>query len=225
MSPHIQTIDLPLIFNMGRVNCYLIDTGRGFILVDTGGSNQRRVLEQKLLDAGCHPGNLRLIVLTHGDFDHIGNAAYLRLRFETQIAMHPADAGMAEHGDMFANRQKSNAVVKVVAPVVSGFGKKDRFTPDIPLEDGSDLSEYGWEARVIHLPGHSLGSIGLLTPAGELLGGDLFENTRQPALNGIMDDLEAARDSAAKLASLGVQTVYPGHGQPFALDDYFSQNP
>lgn len=225
MPPHIQTIDLPLIFNMGRVNCYLIDTGRGFILVDTGGSNQRRVLEQKLLDAGCQPGDLRLIVITHGDFDHIGNAAYLRTRFETQIAMHPADAGMAEYGDMFANRQKSNAVVKVVAPMVSGFGKKDRFTPDIPLEDGDDLSDYGWEARVIHLPGHSLGSIGLLTPAGDLLGGDLFENTRQPALNGIMDDLEAARLSAAKLANLGVQMVYPGHGQPFALADFLSQNP
>jgi hydroxyacylglutathione hydrolase len=49
-----------------------------------------------------------LIVITHGDFDHIGNAAYLRQKFGAKIAMHADDVGMAERGDMFWNRKKGN---------------------------------------------------------------------------------------------------------------------
>ena len=38
--------------------------------------------------AGCKLGSLKLIVLTHGDFDHTGNAAYLRHKYAIKIAMH-----------------------------------------------------------------------------------------------------------------------------------------
>jgi len=65
-------------YKLGGVNCYLIETDTGYILIDTGGSNKRTDLEKELESAGCQPGNLKLIVLTHGDFDHTGNAAYLR---------------------------------------------------------------------------------------------------------------------------------------------------
>ncbi len=44
---------------------------------------------------------LKLIVLTHGDFDHTGNAVYLRQRLGAPIAIHAGDAGMPERGDMF----------------------------------------------------------------------------------------------------------------------------
>jgi len=86
---------------LGSVNCYLVESGTGHILIDTGSSNMRSDLERELESAGCKPGNLRLIVLTHGDFDHIGNAAFLKKKFGTKIAMHKDDSGMAEHGNMF----------------------------------------------------------------------------------------------------------------------------
>ena len=47
-------------------------------MIDTGQTNKRKVIEKELKKADCNPGNLNLIVLTHGDFDHCGNAAYLR---------------------------------------------------------------------------------------------------------------------------------------------------
>jgi glyoxylase-like metal-dependent hydrolase (beta-lactamase superfamily II) len=61
-------------------------------------------------------------------------------------------------------------------------------------------------------------SIGILTAGGDLFCGDLFENTKAPALNSLMDDATAAAASAAKLKGLPIGTVYPGHGQPFAMD-------
>ena len=218
MSSEIQTITLHLPYRLGTVNCYLLQTGTGFVLIDTGAPNKRAELESELAKAGCRPGNLALIALTHGDFDHTGNAAYLREAFGAKIAMHKNDAGMAEQGDMFWNRSSGSALFRIIAPILFRFSKSNRFTPDIYLEAGADLSEYGFEAQVLSLPGHSLGSAGFLTAAGDLFCGDLLENYGEPALNSIMDDPAAARASVEYLRSLATTTVYPGHGQPFALD-------
>ncbi len=149
----------------------------------------------ELKSAGCKPASLGIILLTHGDFDHTGNAAYLRSTFGTRIAMHPDDAGMVERGDMFANRKKPNFLITALIPLFTGFGKSERFTPDILLEDGYDLSQYGLKAKVISLPGHSRGSIGILTEDGDLFCGDLFENIKSPMLNSLIDDPEAAQAS------------------------------
>lgn len=214
----IETITLSLPFKMGTVNCYWVKTDTGCILIDTGSANQRGVLESELESAGCRPGNLDLVVLTHGDFDHAGNAAYLGKTFGAKIAMHEDDAGMVERGDMFWNRKTGNVLLRWLSPILFGFGKQKRFTPDLFVEDGSDLSAHGFDARIVDLPGHSKGSIGILTAGGDLFCGDLLENTAKPALNSIMDDLMAANASVEKLAGMGIKTVYPGHGSPFSMD-------
>jgi hydroxyacylglutathione hydrolase len=217
MENNIQTIRLPLPFGMGRVNCYLAQTDSGFTLVDTGGSNDRKELMETLESSGCKPGGLSLILITHGDFDHAGNAAFLRQAFKSQIAMHKDDVGMVEDGDMFYNRQKPNLIVRKLAGLYASSGKKDRFTPNLLLEDGNDLSEFGWKARIISIPGHSKGSIGVLTASGDLFCGDLLVSTKKPMLNSLMDDPASGNASLQKLVDSGAQMVYPGHGEPFAL--------
>jgi len=203
---------------MGTVNCYLMTNGSSRVLIDTGGSNNRRDLVTELNKAGCSPGDLKLIVLTHGDFDHTGNAAYLQGTFGARIAMHGDDSEMVKSGDMFSNRKKPNVVIRKLIPILSGFGRSERFSPDSLLEDGYDLSGEGLDARVVSIPGHSRGSIGILTDGGEFICGDLFENTTRPALNSIMDDSAAANASVDKLKGMGIHTVYPGHGKPFPME-------
>lgn len=217
MPPPITTITLPLPLRMGSVNSYLIATDGWFTLIDTGPANSRAELERMLASAGCTPGTLRLIILTHGDFDHIGNAAYLRGRFACPIAMHPDDAGMAERGDMFHNRKSGNAIVRALTPILYRFRKANRFQPDLAVEEGYVFSEYGLDARVVEILGHSKGSIGILTAGSDFLCGDLFENLSKPAFSSIMDDPAAAEASLDKLAGLEIGTVYPGHGQPFSM--------
>ena len=127
--------------------------------------------------------------------------------------MHPDDAGMAKDGDMFVNRKKPNAIIKTLLPLFTRFRKSERFTPDILLGDGTGLSEYGFEAKVLSLPGHSKGSIGILTDRG-----DLFENMKGPKLNALMDDPVSAKASLERLKGMKIGTVYPGHGQPFTME-------
>lgn len=217
MQQEIKTISLTLPFRMGSVNCYLIQPDTSYILIDTGGSNSRKELLGELERAGCKPGLLKLIILTHGDFDHAGNAAYLRDTLGGKIAMHHDDSGMVEQGDMFANRKKPNILIRKIIPLFSGFGKAERFTPDLFVEDRDDLSEYGLEAEVISLPGHSKGSIGILTAATDLFCGDLLVNMEEPVLNTIIDDVKTAKASIQKLESRTIGTVYPGHGKPFPM--------
>jgi len=219
--PEIITIRLSLPYKLGSVNCYLIKTDTGYILIDAGGPNKCKELEKNLENAGCEPGNLKLIVLTHGDFDHTGNAAYLGKKFGVKIAMHYDDSGMVERGNMFWNRKKSNMIFRIIAPILFGFGKSERFKPDLYLEDGENLSEYGFDAKVIHIPGHSRGSIGILTTDGDLICGDLLENIDKPKFNSLMDDLETANVSVEKLQGLKANTVYPGHGKPFQMELFF----
>lgn len=218
MAEKIIPISLTLPAVSGSVNCYLVEAGGGFILVDTGVAARRAELEQRLVNAGCLPGCLKLIILTHGDFDHTGSAAYLRDRFNTIIGMHRADVGMTERGDMFWNRRSGGRLMRLFARLLVRLAEADRFSPDVLLEDGQDLSVYGWRAQILSLPGHSLGSIGVLTEEGGLICGDLLENTKKPGLNSIMDDIPAARASLEWLRGLEIGMVYPGHGRPFRLE-------
>lgn len=218
MIQEIRSISLSLRYRFGDVNCYLVRTNTGYVLIDTGASNSRVVLEKELVSMGCRPATLKLVILTHGDFDHTGNAAYLRGKFGTTIAMHRDDSGMAEYGDLFHGRRRRNWLIRTIAPMLFGFGKSERFQPDLCVEDGCDLSGHGLDAKIISIPGHSKGSIGVLTVGGDLFCGDLLINNRRPVLNSLVDDPAAASASIQKLESLNVNTVYPGHGKAFAME-------
>jgi hydroxyacylglutathione hydrolase len=209
---------LPLRVN--SVNCFLLKTEGGWILIDTACSYNRAELLGQIESAGCGPGKLKLIILTHGDFDHTGNARYLRERFGARIVMHRDDRGMVEQGDMYWNRGRPNRVVKALAPVLFGFRRSDRFSPDLFVEDGSDLSQYGADLRVVHLPGHSKGSIGPLTGEGELFCGDLLINERKPVLNYRITDASAAQASLARLEDLHVRSIFPSHGRQSRMEDF-----
>lgn len=219
MSLTIHTIPVPLLLGF-KVNCYLVQVDDGFILIDTGTTARRITLDAAFHAAGCTPGTLKLIILTHGDFDHCGNAAYLREKFGCPVVMHEGDLGMVEQGDMYYNRQP-NPIMRAIMGRFLKLAPAERFTPDRIIAEDDDLAAYGLDARVIHLPGHSLGSIGILAAEGDLFIGDLLGSMgRKPAL-WMIDDQTAAAASVAKLRDLPITTVYPGHGKPFAIEEFW----
>jgi hydroxyacylglutathione hydrolase len=219
MAPEIINITTPFFLKV-TVNCYLLKKGDEFILIDTGRSSMRREIEKKMESAGCRPGDLKLILLTHGDFDHCGNAAFFREKFGTKIAMHRDDSGMVEYGDMTWNRKKQNPIIRAIFALFISLSESDRFKADIYIGDGDDLSGYGFEAKVIHIPGHSRGSVAFLTSDGDLFCGDLLANTDKPDIWSIIDDPTAAGASILKLEQLEIGAVYPGHGAPFTMAQF-----
>lgn len=130
--------------------------------------------------------------------------------------MHHDDAGMLENGDMFWNRKIKSTLLKKVMPFFIRFGEEEKCSTDIFLNDGESLTDYGLDAKVYNTPGHSSGSLCIITASGDLFCGDLLTSSGQkPDLNSIMYDHEAGNHSLERLKAMPIQIVYPGHGQIF----------
>jgi glyoxylase-like metal-dependent hydrolase (beta-lactamase superfamily II) len=234
MEQEIIRIDLQ------GVNCYLGKEGDKFILFDTGGhmtmdkqfTNRREPLIKELEKAGFNENNLSLILLTHGDNDHTANAAFIREKYKTKIAMHAGDKKLVEnptiddlmtsfnYRSLFLRNSfvaMKDLIVKVTNKTLDNF---DKFTPDILVDEGFDLAKYGFQAKVVNLPGHTDGSIGILTNSGELIAGDTFVNISKPEIASNANNFKQLRASVKKLKSMNIKTVYPGHGAPFAFNDF-----
>ena len=225
MSNRITTITLPQHLILNPVQSYLIQTDGGFVLIDTGPPRQRAAMEAGLAAAGCTPGALSLILLTHGDFDHAGNAAYLKDRYGAPLAMHEGDLDMLARGDLSAGRRLSLKVrlVALFGPLFLGFGVDDRCTPSLTLDDGDSLAAYGLDAKVLALGGHSAGSLGLVMDAADgqgrdLFCGDLLLNNTRPTL-GWLPGPDTTQATMERLRQQSIRTVYPGHGAPFPFDE------
>lgn len=214
--------------NMGMVNCYLINNREGFILIDTGMPGTKEKLEEELEKAGCVQGALKLIIITHGDIDHIGNAAYLRSKYGVEIAMHKNDAFLAEQGIMIKGRKSKDFLRSLIMFFLAHSNKfKDilaqyeRFKPDMELKDGATLEKYGSAAKIIFIPGHTQGSIGILSTNNDFISGDTLLNRGKPSTAQIIQDEKQLQESIKILKDLNIKTVYPGHGSPFQANALF----
>ena len=195
----------------GTDNCYLVTDGSRAILVDTA---SKQNLDQ--VTAECDKYEMKLIVLTHVHFDHAENAAELSRRYGIPVAVHRKDEELFESFD----RQPLKAS-GVVGRVVLGLSLK--VLKNTPVErpdnlifvgEGEDLSAYGFNARVIELPGHTLGSIGVDVEDRYLIVGDALDNWIRPGIGHLFYDRDAIRMSAEKIRAMGDRTIYYGHGKP-----------
>jgi len=115
-----------------------------------------------------------------------------------------------------AKPDKFGLLFRVVALFIRP-GKFDMLQPDVLLEDQQSLADYGLEATVLQIPGHTKGSIGILMADQDLICGDLMDGMGKPSLEFFIDDMVAARSSLRRLRNLGVNRIHPGHGKPFQL--------
>lgn len=232
MEQEIIRIDL------NGVNCYLSCNNGEFILFDTGGhlffdkdfNNRRDDIDRELEKYGCTADNLKLIVLTHGDNDHVANAAYLREKYHTRIAMHKDDISLINNPSvevLMENCRYRSLGYRILSFFIKGLLKKiiiktkddfESFQPDELIDESFDLSNYGLEADIIHLPGHTRGSIGILTKRGDFIAGDIFANNGKPVIAPNAMDFKQLKGSIEKLKTLDIKTIYPGHGEPFSCE-------
>lgn len=209
MTIEVKRIDL------GFVNAYLLKAGADFILIDTGVAEQWLKLKKELSAAGCAPQNLKLVVITHGDADHAGNGSNLQTEYGAKVAIHAGDAAMAQSGARI-KRSARGVFNRLLLWMSERMGSDfPCFTPDVLLEDGQSLLDYGFAVRVLHTPGHTPGSISLLTDEGDLFAGDTLTNRAKPAAAPLIENESDLRKSLAALKQTQARQVYPGHGKPF----------
>ncbi len=194
----------------GNVNCYIVEDNDKAILIDNG----RKKYRDKILEK-CREFHVGLIVLTHGHMDHCQNAAYLANALHIPIAMNKKDLNLIPDNRKQALFAKTFLGKIVLSVSLSSFEKDslEVFEPKIYLENDDDLSEYGIAAKVVELPGHTKGSIGIKVD-DNLFVGDALMNMFYPTLSMLYADEQEMLSSAEYISELGDKTIYFGHGKP-----------
>ena len=193
----------------GNVNCYIVAQNGSAILIDTG----RRKYREKILKK-CREFPITLIVLTHGHMDHCQNAAYLANALHVPVAMCEKDKNLIPDNRKQPLSAKTFLGRIVLSVSLKSFEKDslDVFEPTVNLKDGDNLSEYGIDAEVIELPGHTNGSIGLKIE-DKLFVGDALMNMFNPSVSMLYTDESLMKKSAGKIGDMGKMEIYFGHGK------------
>jgi len=196
----------------GTDNCYIVSNGKNAILFDTASGNNL----QQVKDT-CSKYDMKLIVLSHPHFDHAENAEELSKYFSIPVAYNELDDNIFD--DYRSQPLKSYGIVGFVVLKMSlKVLKETKVTrPEnrFFLKEGDTLEDYGFpDIKVIELPGHSRGSIGLVVSDDALLVGDALDNWIKPGVGHLYTDIEALKKTAEKIRSYGKRTYYFGHGKP-----------
>ena len=189
-----------------ETNCYLFAAPEGLILFDAPDG-----VCEWLEARGSAP---KLLLLTHGHFDHIPDVAKVKERFGCQIGCHPDTVPMISDPNFFRD---------------FGFSlEAQTATPDFLIEATPKRDFLGAEFEILEVPGHSPGSLCFYSRSDELLiGGDVLfaGGVGRWDLPGGDGELlfEGIR---TKLFPLGDNiTVLPGHGPPTTIGQERRTNP
>ncbi|MBD5437433.1 MAG: MBL fold metallo-hydrolase [Treponema sp.] len=195
----------------GNGNCYILEENGNAILVDTARTKYR----EKILSA-CRNTNIRLIVLTHEHMDHCQNAAFISEKLNVPIAICRADEELIKDNMLQPLHAKTLAGKAVLFFSVKSFycDEIPPFAPEVYLQDGDSLEEFGINAKIVGLPGHTKGSIGIDLGKDGIIVGDALMNMFYPTVSMLYHDYGQMLESAKKISGMGERIVYFGHGKP-----------
>lgn len=203
-----KTIEIEQI-NAGA-NCYLVTQGDSSILIDTGIEG----FEGKILKL-CEGKNVKLIVLTHGHIDHMQNATFLAEKLQVPIAMNRKDIPLLE--DNLCRDMKTKGffghIVRFFSVLSAKSAKMKKFKPEILLKEGDKLCDYGIDAKIIELPGHTAGSIGIKIGEDSLIVGDALMHMTKAGPSLLFEDYNQMLKSVQKVQDMGKMKIYFGHGK------------
>ncbi|HEY4606504.1 MAG TPA: MBL fold metallo-hydrolase [Acidimicrobiia bacterium] len=208
-----------------QVNVYLVEDPTGITIVDAGLPGHYDEVVSELALMGRSLDDVRGVVLTHGDTDHIGFAEQLRVERGIRVYVHQLDVARAR-GEV----KKHLKWGKVKAGPLLGFlwysARRGGFsirpvTEVVTFTDGETLDLPG-APRVIHVPGHTPGSVAIHVPEVDavfvgdaMTTGHVLTGAQGPGPAPFTLDPNRALASLSRLEKLPATWVLPGHGAPF----------
>jgi glyoxylase-like metal-dependent hydrolase (beta-lactamase superfamily II) len=192
---------------------YLIEQNGRTVLVDAGMPGEAEKILRMIKSAGVT--HLDLIFLTHAHIDHCGSAAAISDATKAPIAIHQADADALAKGETRLGTVRGRGkLMKWLFPLIDRIVPTPPTTADIVLEDGQNLLDHGFDAEVLHTPGHTYGSSTLLVDEAAFVG-DLVTIVRRGSKlqSYYAESWSMLVPSLEKLVSAGPVLIYPGHGK------------
>lgn len=212
------------------VAAYLVETADGITVIDAGMPGHWKDFQAELLDMGRAVDDVRGLILTHGDSDHVGFAERLHRDHGVPVYVHAEDAERAKGVKKPKDEGPKNPIGPMRLGATLGFFayglRKDAMrtaylSEVVEVADGDVLPLPG-SPVVIGLPGHSPGSIAIHIPVADaVFVGDAL--TTRHVLTGrtggqpapFTDDPQQALESLSRIEGLEAAWVLPGHGAPW----------
>lgn len=192
-------------FQSGKTNCYILKVKQCTILIDAGVSTDKNFIEK--LSNYVDPNTIDYLILTHGHPDHVGNAWLLQTQYGVKILMHQLDVPFVinreeEQGEKIHGK----GFLKRIFHIEKRSKRFHPFFPDFVMEGQyTELSKP--EIRMVHLPGHTAGSIGIICEK-EVFVGDVFSEKEAQENN---DTYQKNLEWLKKIH--GIENYYGGHGR------------
>jgi glyoxylase-like metal-dependent hydrolase (beta-lactamase superfamily II) len=202
-------------------NPYILVDADELTIIDTGLPRSERKILAYVSGLGKSAGDVKRIILTHADLDHVGGLTALHKLTGGRTYASRIEADAIASG-MPSRQIKASgfSVMRLMFSLLRPFMKATPFQVDEILTDGQVLPVLGG-LRVIETSGHTPGHISLFAPSiGVLFSGDSLvtdENGIHGSRSGLTWDEARAREAERKQAALGAHIVCSGHG-PVIMD-------
>ena len=208
------------------VNSYLVADDTGITVIDTGMPGDFDALVAELAAMGRLLADIRGVLLTHGDTDHIGFAERLRRDHGVKIHVHEADAARARGEEkkpgVPLGPWKVGPFLRFLWYGVRRGGLRPPPIGEVVTLRGGETLDLPGQPRVIRMPGHSPGSLAYHVPAVDavfvgdaMTTGHVLTGTLGPQPAPFTQDQARAAESFAALAPIEARWVLPGHGAPW----------
>ena len=179
------------------------------VLIDSGSGEGFERMRRNIEGLGISIADIACVIGTHGHYDHINGIARLREQNPgLLLAMHEADAAQIEDADPDLTCASWFFGVEIKPLRV-----------DAKLRGGDKFNAGGTEFEIIHVPGHTPGSIAVVTEIGGkrvLFCGDCYV----PGCDRVRSDYDSWQSTLDTLNSLEFDVVLPGHIMQLAFDPF-----
>ena len=201
-------------------NPYLIIDSGELTLIDAGMPGSHKKILHYIANLGYAPKDLKRILITHADFDHVGGLAALKAATGARIYAHAIEAAAMAAGRPSRKLKPGNVFAKLLFGIMGRLFKAVPIQVDELLSDGQTFPVLGG-LRVLETPGHTPGHLSFFAPSvGILFVGDslVSEETGLRGSSGANNwDQPKSDESVRKQAALGARIVCSGHG-PVVMD-------
>lgn len=206
--------------SLGTTSCFLLSGELGgLVLVDGGNPGDGLKVKQAIEEVGYRTSDLTLVVVTHGHSDHVGGLAELEPYHSAKTVVGREDVKALTEGE--------GAPVVPAGPIgrlLKRILPERDFAPlsEEPArmdEESLSLRAFGIDGEIIHLPGHTNGSLGVVSKKGPAVVGDLIMGRYvifgRPRLPVFAEAPDAVEESIRKVLEREPRVIYTSHGGPY----------
>ncbi|WP_424357620.1 MBL fold metallo-hydrolase [Methanocella sp. MCL-LM] len=193
-------------------NSYILKGDRAAAIIDAGLPGYEKKIFAALDANGIARDQVKLLILTHGHGDHYGSLKALKAAFHAPVMAGWPDASYVEKGE-----SAPVVPVNLTGRMIKLFtgAKASPCKVDVVVKEDMNLSAYGIDARVLTMPGHTMGSLAVLASDGGCAVGDnlaalVLKNS--PGMPPFAESPDMIGAGLKKVLDNGATDICPGHG-------------